>query len=82
MQWEGFFMRRKPNRTYDAAMDAAIIFRPAITPIEAAALPAREARERGALHHAKAAWQLDGTPGRRAPGRARLGGWHLQRQNI
>lgn len=40
-------MKRKPSRTYDAATDAAIIFQPAITPIEAAALPARETRDRG-----------------------------------
>ena len=82
MQWEGFLMKRKPSRTYDAATDAAIIFQPAITPIEAAALPARETRDRGALHHAKAAWKLDGASGQGTVSKARLGGWHLQRQNI
>lgn len=75
-------MRRKPNRMYDAALDAAIIFQPAITPIEAAALPARETRGYGSLHHVKSLWQLDGGAGRNATGTTRLGGWHLQRQNI
>ena len=81
MQWEGFLMRRKPNRNDEFLNDADIIFQPAVTQIEAAALPALEVRGYGALKHARSMWRLDEA----APRSARttsLGGWHLQRQNI
>ena len=46
---EGFCLNRK--RKYPPASEE-IIFRPALTPLEAAMLPARERMERGALFHA------------------------------
>lgn len=45
-----------------------VVFRPAVEPIEAAALPARPARSLSALHHALTLWKFDDDP-RRAHGR-------------
>ncbi len=38
-------------------MDRNIIFKPAVEPLEAAVLPAKQERPRGALHLAQAYWQ-------------------------
>lgn len=75
-------MKRKSSRQpslYEAARN--IVFQPALTPIEAAALPAKEAKGFGTLGHARAMWQLD-APLQSGERTTRLGGWHLQRQNI
>lgn len=40
-------------------MDRNIIFRPAVEPLEAAVLPAKQERPRGALHLAQAYWQWE-----------------------
>ena len=39
-----------------------IVFRPAVEPMEAAMLTAKEAPARSALHHAQNIWNLDDRP--------------------
>ncbi|MDO5299204.1 MAG: hypothetical protein Q4F18_07220 [Clostridia bacterium] len=48
-------MKRKLERQNTSPED--VVFLPAITPIEAAVIPARDVRGYGALHHARAAWR-------------------------
>lgn len=59
-----------------------VVFTPALTPMEAAVLPAREPRPLGALHHAKAAFDLDARERRAGIPRLRLRGWGPHRQKI
>ena len=70
-------------KQYDAAYTARmadVIFQPALTPMEAAMLPARMPRRMGALRHARESF----APGGRKPaGRSlRLPGWGPHRQKI
>lgn len=62
--------------------DREVVFMPALSPIEAAVLPAREARPLGALHHAKAAFDLDARQRREGISGLRLRGWGPHRQKI
>ncbi len=62
--------------------DEDIVFTPALSPIEAAVLPARQERSLGALHHAKAAFDLDAREKRAGIPGLRLRGWGPHRQKI
>lgn len=62
--------------------EGEVVFRPAVSPIEAAVLPARQARPLGALHHAKASFDLDAREKRADGYRLRLRGWGPHRQKI
>lgn len=65
--------------------DREIVFTPAISPIEAAVIPAREARPLGALHHAKAAFDYEAHDAREKRAGItglRLRGWGPHRQKI
>lgn len=48
-------MKRNLERQNTSSAD--VVFLPAITPIEAAVIPARDVRGYGALRHAKEAWR-------------------------
>lgn len=71
---------KKRNHGYIWPGERDIVFQRAVTPIEAAALPAIEARPMGALHHARQVWRLGGHAQGKEP--ARLAVWKNQRQNI
>lgn len=48
-------MKRKMDRPKTYGQD--VVFLPAVTPIEASVIPAKDARGYGALHHAKASFR-------------------------
>lgn len=54
--------RRTRRRAILPARGADIVFRPALAPLEASVLPAKEKRPKGALRHAREAFRLPGEP--------------------
>lgn len=73
-------MRRQ---NHSASVQAAdVIFQPALTPLEAAMLPAQAKPGTGALHLAQAAWRPGGTALKNGARQPKLTRWGVQRTKI